>query len=197
MGVVENLKLREAIREQAPQKGGEIMKCEKFVGITTEEACVKQQKAGKILCQTCNHPLTGERLAQPVKEIEVKHCKKCDQDKPATTDHFSPDKKSKDGLRVYCKPCTAAINREYQQKKKGGTPTAPAEKKKLTKRIPAPRKQPAPNPEKAGPSPLRLTVDFSEYPHLYEFVMSGPKEYLRSPENMVLYGCALAMKEAQ
>jgi hypothetical protein len=86
------------------------MKCEKFQGITTEEACLAQQRAKKILCQTCN-----ERLGV---EVTLKHCKKCGENKPVT--EFSPDKKTKDGQRAYCKPCTAALSREYHQKKKDG-----------------------------------------------------------------------------
>jgi hypothetical protein len=95
------------------------MKCEKFQGITTEEACLAQQRAKKILCQTCNDRLGGSLVTKKINEevlSGLKTCRKCGNNKPFS--EFYPDKKSKDGLRVYCKPCTAALTREYQQKKK-------------------------------------------------------------------------------
>jgi hypothetical protein len=175
------------------ERGGKPMKCEKFFGISTEEACLKQQKSGKILCRTCTSPLTGE--SAPLKEAALKHCNKCGQDKPVSA--FSPDKKSLDRLRGYCKLCTAALSMEYLKKKKAGAPAPEAENKKLAGPSTAPRKKFAPVQEKAGPPPLRITVNFADYPNLFDFIMTGPKEYLRSPENMILYGVTLAMKEAQ
>lgn len=148
------------------------MRCEKFQGITTEEACLAQQKARKILCQTCDQPL-GEKVGK-------KQCKMCGENKPVT--EFSSNKKSKDGLRNFCKLCNAALMREYHLKKKG---------------IPG-NTEPKPHTkEKPMLSPLKLTVDFREYPQLYDFVMRGPKEFLRTPENMILYGVALLQKEKE
>ncbi len=111
------------------------MKCEKFQGITTEEACLAQQKARKILCQNCDQRQGAEESKTPVK-----------------------------------------AKRKYNRKTQIPKTTPPIEPK---------------------PHPLKLTVDFGEYPELYEFVMRGPKEYLRTPENMILYGVALLLKEAQ
>lgn len=160
------------------------MKCEKFQGITTEEACLAQQKARKILCQNCDQRQGGD--------VVKKHCPKCGEDKPDT--EFSPDKKSKDGKRYYCKACTSAITRGYQQKKKGLPPASPE-----TELVPKAKLQrrPAVKKEAAAPTiqPLLVKIDFQEYPQLYEFIMRGPKEFLRTPENMILYAVAALMKE--
>jgi hypothetical protein len=45
-----------------------------------------------------------------------KVCKRCNVEKPATSEHFSPNRKSRDRVGYYCKPCKAQLKREYDQK---------------------------------------------------------------------------------
>lgn len=59
------------------------------------------------------------------KSEKTKTCAKCKVPKPADHDHFSPDPKMKDGLRSYCKPCTAELSKKYQAKAKASA-VAPA-----------------------------------------------------------------------
>lgn len=46
----------------------------------------------------------------------MKHCNKCDQDKPDT--EFAKRKTSKDGLHPYCKPCERAYQNSHRQANK-------------------------------------------------------------------------------
>lgn len=119
------------------------MRCEKLGGMWSEAACVQYQDAGRYECRGCKQ---GEEVREKNREASgvsargvktgegnrndaqgqetgtrgsltrKKLCKKCGQEKSAGD--FSPDKKSADGLRYYCKVCTAALSKEYQAKKR-------------------------------------------------------------------------------
>ncbi|MEW6186708.1 MAG: hypothetical protein AB1585_13315 [Thermodesulfobacteriota bacterium] len=90
------------------------MRCEKLGGTWSEGACIKYQDAGRFECRDCQQ---GKEVRENMNAPEAtKFCKKCGQDKPRSA--FSPDKKSRDKLRPYCKACTAALTREYHEKKK-------------------------------------------------------------------------------
>ena len=49
----------------------------------------------------------------------MKKCTRCKKQYPATTEHFSPDKRYKSGLQSWCRACKRKCNRRYQQSNKG------------------------------------------------------------------------------
>ncbi len=49
--------------------------------------------------------------------ISQKQCTKCQCRFPQTREHFSPDKKSKDGLKTVCKNCRSKASSEYHKRK--------------------------------------------------------------------------------
>ena len=146
------------------------MRCENYAGISTAEDCHRQRRNGPSLCKDCNHPFDGES--------QIKHCNRCGQDKPVG--EFSPDKKSKDGRRTYCKPCTSKFASAYQRKKKGPPPQG---------KPPSPRgiKPAVIKEEKPILHDRVVKVDFLDYPHLYDFLLSCPERFLRTKENMVIF----------
>ena len=47
-----------------------------------------------------------------------KYCKRCGEDKPATTQFFYRDSKLKDGLAFYCKSCKSEMHKKYMSNPK-------------------------------------------------------------------------------
>ena len=45
----------------------------------------------------------------------TKHCKRCGETKPATTNYFYRNSQRSDGLHAYCKDCKANIHRDYMK----------------------------------------------------------------------------------
>ena len=45
----------------------------------------------------------------------MKLCKRCDTEKPATTEFFYRNSQQNDGLHSYCKECKSRIHKEYMQ----------------------------------------------------------------------------------
>lgn len=43
-------------------------------------------------------------------------CTKCLVEKPATREHFCPDRRVRDGCKAVCKPCSVAYNKEWQRR---------------------------------------------------------------------------------
>lgn len=53
-----------------------------------------------------------------MKEIKIKYCSICEQQKPATREHWYPNRGGKDGLRSWCKLCTNKDNRAREKRSK-------------------------------------------------------------------------------
>src|SRR5688572_12712928 len=45
----------------------------------------------------------------------MKHCSRCNNDYPATTEYFQPHKQYRDGLRSQCRKCIKAKEDEYKK----------------------------------------------------------------------------------
>lgn len=50
-------------------------------------------------------------------DFPTKRCTRCKQELPATSDYFSRNKRQKDGLYYYCRPCAAEIKRNPERQK--------------------------------------------------------------------------------
>lgn len=126
-------------------------------------------------------------------EKTTKTCAKCKVAKPANTDHFSPDKKNRDGFRSYCKPCTAAKYQEYQEKKKKAltkpeSPTTSTKKLAVVKRgrrkkclevIPVHAGKPAEN--------VTLIINFEGHTDLLEGIKDQAQLAFRPVEMQILF----------
>jgi hypothetical protein len=100
---------------------------------------------------------------------------------------FSPDKKSPDGVRYYCKPCTAAISREYSSKHSRKAGDEQGEGARLEALRPQARRGEREEKKPAKIPSLCIEVNFNQFPYLHEFILSGQERFLRSPENMIIY----------
>lgn len=50
----------------------------------------------------------------PAEGAQLKTCSRCGENKLETVEHFTPRKRSKNGLSRWCKPCEAAYAREWR-----------------------------------------------------------------------------------
>jgi hypothetical protein len=129
-------------------------------------------------------------------EAKTKTCGRCEVPKPADTDHFSPDKKSRDGLRGYCKPCTADLARLYQEKKKKNA--GETGKPDTGTRVRTPRRgvkvlKAGPRKRVARRSPTSLSpdapivLDFGPYPNLLKRLQTEASAAFRPIEMQILF----------
>ncbi len=96
-------------------------------------------------------------------EPETKVCRICGKEYPADRDHFYSAPTCKDGLDTRCKGCVKSINLAAQQNADAGEKTSdvPPEKKVIQ-------------------------VDFTDHPHLYDWLEETAHKEFRTPEMQVL-----------
>jgi len=56
-------------------------------------------------------PSRGVLLTERARARAEKPCKRCCEVKPATAEHFNAELRNRDGLDVYCKPCSRWYSR--------------------------------------------------------------------------------------
>jgi len=116
------------------------------------------------------------------KELKIKNCPKCKEDKPADTDHFYNDGKSASGLSCWCKDCQAAATRDRDKKKR---------KTRGTRLVKLPVRSEKEEPFKKQVNKIKsdilLTLDFSEHEDLLATIKGAADDEFRTPAMQVLW----------
>jgi len=115
---------------------------------------------------------------------KTQYCPKCKTDKPADTDHFYNDGKSKTGLSCWCKECQRAVSKAAWEKKQAAKKGISAAK--ITTE-PVPAKQKIKQKPPAPAKDLVLHLDFSNHEILLTDIKTEAAIQFRTPEMQAMW----------
>lgn len=137
-----------------------------------------------------------ERLDEKRREnamSKMQYCPKCKTDKPADTDHFYKDTKSKTGLSCWCKKCQRVKGAAYWKKLR-------AAKKPGIESKPDPKPEPKPETNAVDgihtmlkPLNIRdlddmtLLLDFTDNERLLDDIKAEAMDQMRTPEMQAMW----------
>ncbi|MBU8910671.1 MAG: hypothetical protein KOO65_05325 [Desulfobacterales bacterium] len=144
------------------------------------------EQGAKILKKVLDERIKKKRSQNAMDKIQ--YCPKCKKDKPADTDHFYKDKKSKTGLSCWCKDCQKASSAAAWEKKQAAkkTGTKPKQKPKQ-KPKPEPFDIRDPEPVPAKTDEYTLVLDFIDDERLLEDIKAEACDQYRTPEMQAMW----------
>src|SRR4030067_3106534 len=131
------------------------MKCQTGGGSIIEELGAYPEEA-RLKCMACGRePAERREKEKRNMEKEMKKCKKCGHEKPATNEPFSVNKAAKDGLEYRCKSCKPKAAKDFRRSRLAGAQPNPGRK---TERKYIRRANPAPAPASLGNAHARPSI---------------------------------------
>lgn len=172
--------------------------CEKYMCTMSFAACVKRHKIATDLrnpnstqirdagCLKCDLDKIKQRLdtdgAKMITEPQKKCCR-CHELKGF--DQFCKNKSNADNLDYICKQCKYEDARKRRERIR--MEKTNVESEATTDVIPNAIEAHELDEKETSPINMRVEVDFSEYPELYDYFIKTCKEEFRSQNMMILY----------